>query len=271
MADDDLQDFERSTFTHEAKTRVVFRRGAGLAVIVITEMPGISPQVLDFARRVAGIGCTAVVPDLFGRAGYDCFGHGRLKAATYLASSIVPACISREFTILATGKTSPLVSWLRALAAAEHDRCGGPGVGAVGMCATGGFALAMAVDDRMLAPVLSQPSLPAGLTRKQRRSIDISPADLDIVKHRCAAQGLQVIGLRFTSDRFVPDERFAFLKEQLGDAFVAVELGDEAANPDAPIKAHSVLTHHLIDAAGEPTRDALDLVLDLFRTRLLYA
>jgi hypothetical protein len=89
------------------------------------------------------------------------------------------------------------------------------------------------------------------------------------VKHRCAAEGLQVIGLRFKSDSFVPEERFQFLREQLGDAFVAVELDDDAANPEAVMKPHSVLTEHLIDAPGQPTRDALDKVLDLYRTKLL--
>jgi hypothetical protein len=137
------------------------------------------------------------------------------------------------------------------------------------MCFTGGFALAMATDDRLLAPVLSQPSLPIALTAKQKHSIDISPADLEIVKRRCARDGLTVIGLRFQSDRNVPAERFAFLREQLGDAFVAVELDDDAANPDAAMKPHSVVTEHLIDEPGQPTRAALDLVLDLFRTRLL--
>jgi dienelactone hydrolase len=268
MSDDDLHDFERTTFTADGKTRDVFRKGSGPAVIVIAEMPGISPGVLNFARRLPDIGCTAVVPHLFGRPGYDAMDHGKPRAAAYMLSSIVPTCISREFTVMATGKTSPVVSWLRALAADEHARCGGPGVGAVGMCFTGGFALAMSVDSRMLAPVLSQPSLPFSLSKKHKHSIDISPADLEKVKHRCAAEGLQVLGLRFTSDSFVPDERFAFLKEQLGDGFVAVELGDDAANPDAVMKPHSVLTEHLIDAPGQPTRAALDQVLDLFKTKL---
>jgi dienelactone hydrolase len=184
---------------------------------------------------------------------------------------MVPACISREFTVFATGKTSPVVAWLRALAAEEHERCGGPGVGAVGMCFTGGFALAMAVDDRMLVPVLSQPSMPMGITSKQRRSIDISPSDLDQVKHRCAAGDLQVLGLRFTSDRFVPGERFQLLRDELGDAFVAVELADEDANPEAVMRPHSVLTEHLVDEPGTRTRQTLDQVLDLFRTKLLGA
>jgi hypothetical protein len=129
----------------------------------------------------------------------------------------------------------------------------------------------MAADERIVAPVLSQPSLPLGLTPAQRGSIDISPQDLETVKHRCANDGLRVVGLRFKSDRYVPAKRFAFLRRELGDAFLAVELEDDAANPDAVMPPHSVLTEHLIDSPGEPTRAALDLVLDLFRERLLTA
>ena len=272
MADDDLHDFERISFAHEGKERTVFRLGAGPAVIVISEMPGISPKVAGFARKVAAIGCTAVMPHLFGVPGRDPHPEARggmVGSVRYMLSSIVPACVSREFTTFAVGGTSPVVSWLRALAASEHERCGGPGVGAVGMCFTGGFALAMSVDDRMLAPVLSQPSMPMGLTKKHRRSIDCSPRDLSIVKQRCDAEGLQVLGLRFKSDRFVPGERFDFLREQLGDAFVCVELEDVDANPESQMKPHSVLTEHLIDQEGTPTRAALDQVLELFRSKLL--
>ena len=269
VADHDLQDYERATFTHDGKARTVFRKGTGPAVIVIAEIPGITPKVVGFADRVADIGCTAVLPHLFGEPGRDPMTGGRASTAAYALSSLVPACISREFTVLTTGRTSPVVTWLRALAADEHTRCGGPGVGAVGMCFTGGFALAMATDEHMLAPVLSQPAIPLALTARAKRSIDISPADLDIVKGRCAAEGLQVLGLRFRGDRLVPAERFAYLAEQLGDAFVAVEIDDDAANPDAAMAPHSVLTEHLVDAPGEPTRAALDTVLDLFRTKLL--
>jgi dienelactone hydrolase len=272
VADDDLSDFETTSFTHDAKTRTVFRTGTGPAVLVMSEVPGITPKVAGFARRVAGIGCTAVVPHLFGVPGRDPNPEargGRMGTLAYGLSTMVPLCISREFTVFATGKSSPVITWLRALAAAEHERCGGPGVGAVGMCFTGGFALAMSVDPRMLAPVLSQPSLPFGITKKHKANIDISRRDLDVVKARCANEGLQVLGLRFTSDSFVPDERFDLLRRELGDAFVAVELDDDAANPDAAMKPHSVLTEHLIDEPGQPTRQALDDVLDLFRTKLL--
>jgi dienelactone hydrolase len=267
-----IDDFERSTFTHDGKQRDVYRRGSGPAVIVIAEMPGITPKVLEFAGRVADIGCTAVLPHLFGTPGKTLVGANPLVGIPYGMATIVPACISREFTVLAAGRTSPVVDWLRALAAHEHERCGGPGVGAVGMCFTGGFALAMAADDRLLAPVLSQPSLPFAVGDGRRRSIDCSAEDLAAVKHRCAAEGLTVLGLRFTGDKLVPAERFAFLREELGEAFVGVEIDSSKGNPHGlPANAHSVLTEHLVDEAGHPTRDALDRVLDLFRSRLLPA
>ncbi|AQA22790.1 dienelactone hydrolase family protein [Rhodococcus sp. MTM3W5.2] len=270
MPDDDLSDFEAAHFTHDGTTRAIYRRGTGPAVIIMAEIPGITPKVLEFARRVAEIGCTAVLPHLFGDPGRDPNPdtHGRVATAANAVTTMIPVCVSREFTMLATGRSSPVVTWLRALAAHEHDRCGGPGVGAVGMCFTGGYALAMAVDDVLVAPVLSQPSLPLGVSARRRRTIDISPGDLARVKQRCA-NGLTVLGLRFDSDRLSPAERFDFLREQLGDAFVAVEIDGGAANPDGLLPPHSVLTEHLIDEPGQPTRAALDQVLDLMRTRLL--
>lgn len=260
---DRLDDFETTTFTHADKTRDVYRKGTGPAVIVISEIPGITPLVADFARRVAGIGCTAVVPHLFGEP-------GREPSGPYAARSLVHACVSREFMTWARGRTSPVTDWCRALARHEHDRCGGPGVGAVGMCLTGGFALAMTVDGSVVAPVLSQPSLPFPVTAAHRRDLGISDVDLGIVKQRVADDGVCVLGLRFSHDRFVPAERFARLREELGDGFIGVEIDSSPGNPHGnPAVAHSVLTEHLVDQPGHPTRQALDQVLEHFRSRLL--
>lgn len=267
MADDTLADFTCTTFTHDGATRDVYRLGEGPAVVVMTEMPGISPKVADFARTVAGIGCTAVMPQLFGTPGKDAAPNGK-PDIRYAATSMVKGCISRDFTVWATGKSSPVIDWLRALARHEHEQCGGPGVGAIGMCFTGGFALAMATDERILAPVLSQPSMPVALTKSRKNSIDISPDELAIVKQRCAA-GLEVLGMRFKSDRLVPSERFRFLERELGGAFTAIEIEDADANPDGVMTPHSVVTEHLVDEPGSATRAALDAVLDLFRSRLL--
>ena len=262
-----LTTFEHERFTHGGVTHDLYRKGKGPAVLVLTEMPGISPQVLGFADRVVALGCTAVLPNLFGTPGRD-----PMASKLYSISSFAKACISKEFTVFATGRSSPVVDWLRALAAAEHERSGGPGVGVVGMCFTGGFALAMAADARVLAPVLSQPSLPLPITESRRRTIDTDPATLDEVAQRCEREGLRVLGLRFKGDPFVPDERFQFLRERLGEGFVAVELEQADGHPEGPLaKHHSVLTGALIDAPGEPTRAALDRVLQLFRDKLLRA
>ena len=177
--------------------------------------------------------------------------------------------MSREFTVWATKQTSPITRWLRALAADAHAACGGPGVGAIGMCLTGGFALAMMVDDVVVAPVLSQPSLPFGVTRAQRRDLGIDDATLARVRERAAA-GTSVLGLRFTCDRMAPPERFARLREELGDRFIGIEIDSSRGNRHGiPRRAHSVVTYDLVDEPGHPTRVALDRVIEFFRERLL--
>ncbi|MCC7078054.1 MAG: dienelactone hydrolase family protein [Acidimicrobiia bacterium] len=266
--EDTLADFARDSFTYPdgegGKTRTVLRKGEGPAVLVVSEVPGITPRVADFARRVVDVGATAVVPHLFGRV-------GKAPSAGYILQTMSWACVSREFTLLASGRTSPVVEWLKALARHEHDRCGGPGVGVVGMCLTGGFALAMMVDEAVIAPVLSQPSLPLPLSGKAKRDLGLDAPDLARVRARCGADPeLCVLGLRFTNDPAVPPERFARLREELGDNFVAVEIDSSPGNPYGNRKgAHSVLTEDLQDVPGHPTRDALDRVLALFRDRLL--
>ncbi|MGO3326685.1 dienelactone hydrolase family protein [Gordonia sp. (in: high G+C Gram-positive bacteria)] len=266
-----LAGFDRHEFTHEAITHHYYRLGDGPAVIVIPEIPGITPKVADFARRVVAAGFTVFMPSLFGVDGADP-NPAELsdlpRAGVGMVRAMGKVCVSREFTVFATGKTSPVVTWLRALGRAAHSECGGPGIGAIGMCLTGGFALAMSVDDAMLAPVLSQPSLPFGATPGRRSTIDISPQDLACVRSRCRDEGLQVLGARFQGDRLSPGGRFDFLRRELGDSFLGVELPDDAANPNAAIPPHSVVTEHLIDEPGEPTREALDQIIDFFRQKL---
>ena len=261
---DALAGYEIGEFGHGGTSRTVLRTGDGPAVVVMAEIPGITPRVAEFGRRVAGIGCTAVLPSLFGIP-------GRSPTAGYMLRSLSGACVSREFTALLTRRTSPITDWLRALAAFEHGRCGGPGVGAVGMCFTGGFALGMMLDDRLLAPVLSQPSLPLPLGRRRRRSVGLSARDLEVVRQR-VEDGVCVMGLRFSEDSMVPRERFERFRAEFGDGFVAVELDSSPGNPyRIGRRAHSVLTEELVDEPGHPTSDALNLVLDHLRSQLVDA
>ena len=256
-----LAGFDQRTFTHKGKTKPVYWRGNGPGVVIIHEIPGITPQVADFGRRVAEAGYTAVLPHLFGTP-------NKPFSNSYALGQMARACISREITVLARKQASPITNWLRALCRDVHRQCGGPGVGALGMCLTGNFALALMVDESVMAPVLSQPSLPFPVSTSRRAAIALSDADLAKVKERTAV-GCSVLGLRFTQDSFVPPERFQTLRRELGDGFEAIEIDSSPGNPhDIPQSAHSVLTNDLVDEEGHPTRQALNRVLQFFEQRL---
>ncbi|MGI8796579.1 MAG: dienelactone hydrolase family protein [Acidimicrobiia bacterium] len=258
-----LAGFEESEFTHDGFTHRVFRAGSGPAVIVIHEAPGLHPDVIEFGRHVVDAGLTVFMPSLFGTPGKE-------FSMRYALRSLGRACVTREFTAFALDRTSPAIGWLRKLAADAHAECGGPGVGAIGMCFTGGFALGMMVDEAMLAPVLSQPSLPTGPGRKRKAAVGISDDDFNRVKQRVASDGVCVLGLRFSADKLVPAERFETLRRELGDGFIAVEIDSGPGNPHGLGKrAHSVVTRDLVDEPGHPTLVARDQVIEFFRERLL--
>lgn len=251
--------YEAFDFTAGRWKRRVWRKGSGPAVIVMHEMPNLHPQVLRFADRVAAQGMTVYCPSLFGE-------DGRIPTRSYTMGQMLwSICVRREFNVWANGRSSPIVDWLRALARKAHADCGGRGVGAVGMCFTGGFALAMMTEPSVVAPVLSQPSLPLG--RKGAGTIDASPAEIACAKKRLVEEDLTMMALRFPSDAFVPDERFAMLRQTFGDRCVTVELADADANPAAPIAPHSVLTWHLVDEPGSATRQVEQDVIAFFKQR----
>jgi dienelactone hydrolase len=256
-----LHGFTSFLFKHEDTSRQVFTRGDGPGVVVMHEVPGITPEVEAFSSRVAEQGFRVFLPHLFGTP-------GKAPSSRYALQQMVHCCISREFSILAARGTSPVTHWLRALCRHAHDACGGSGVGAIGMCMTGNFALALMVDDIVMAPVLSQPSLPVGITKSQRRSLHLTDGDLNRVRER-AAKGCPVLGMRFTHDPLVPKARFDRLREELGQGFEAIEIDSSPGNPHGiPRLAHSVVTNDLVDEEGHPTRAALERVLSFFEERL---
>jgi dienelactone hydrolase len=257
-----LEGFVRGAFTHGGKTRETWTLGSGPGVVVIHEIPGITPQVAAFGRRVAGRGLTAVLPVLFGTP-------GKPESPAYVAREFAWVCISREFACLAKGRSSPVTTWLRALCRDVHGRCGGPGVGVIGMCATGGFALAMMADPCVLAPVLSQPSLPLPVTAAHRAALGVSPEELAAARARCA-QGVKILGLRFTGDRLCPRERFDTLEREFGAGFEGIQINSSRGNPyGLRARAHSVVTVDLVDRPGHPTHEALERVLSKFEGALL--
>ena len=257
-----LASFACAGFTHDGVTRPVYRAGSGPGVLVMHEVPGIYPAVAEFAERLVAEGFRVALPELFGTTGRP-FSQG------YALGSMWRACTSREFALLAARRASPVTDWLRALARDLYAECGGRGVGALGMCITGNFALALMVDPFVMAPVLSQPSLPLPLGAERRRGLHLSDEALATLKRRVADEGARVLGLRFTGDPLVPAERFARLREELGCGFEAIEIDSGPGNPHGvPRTAHSVLTKDLVDRDGHPTRAALLRVLAFLREQL---
>jgi dienelactone hydrolase len=245
---DVLSGWTEGSFTADGTTRATFRRGAGPGVIVIHEIPGIIPSVARFANDVVDAGFTVVMPSLVGTP-------GKAVSNGYLLQSVLKVCVAKEFTTWGLQQTSPIIGWLRALAKQTHSECGGPGIGALGMCFSGGFALGMMLDDTTIAPVLSQPSLPFAIRgAKGRADLNLSPADLAIVKARAEA-GCEVLGLRYDKDKLV-GTRFDTLRQELGDKFIAIEL------PSTSAKDHSVVT----EQRDEPS---VQRVLDFFKQKLL--
>jgi dienelactone hydrolase len=260
-----LNEYERFDYTDPAGrwTRPVWRRGAGPAVIIIHEMPGLHPLVIRFADRVAAEGMTVFLPSLFGEP-------GRPVSGAYAVREMLAAiCIRREFDVWSADRSSPIVDWLRALAAKVHAECGGRGVGAVGMCFTGNFALAMMTEPSVVAPVLSQPSMPMPIGSAARSGgLGATPEEVACARHRFADEDLSMIGLRFHDDPFVPDARFDRLKREFGDRFEAIEIDARDGLPDPRMAAHSVLTVHLVDDDPEgPTRKAEARVIAFFKAR----
>ena len=210
----------------DGKTFPTYRKGNGPGVIVIHEVPGLTDEVIGFGDEVVDAGYTVVMPQLFGHPGIS-------NSAASAVKAIAGVCVRKEFTKLATRETTPMAEWLRSLARELHGELGGPGVGALGMCFTGGFALAMMVDAAVAAPVLCQPSVPFPVGKTRAADLNLSPADLAKVKERAAA-GCEVLGLRFADDIAV-GTRFETLTAEIGDAFIKVEF---------PGKQHSTVTTH---------------------------
>ena len=258
----DISDFTRRDISLSGKTKPVLLLGNhGPAVIVMHEVFGFTPTLARLCRWIAQAGFRVYAPVLFGAP--DASNVEKIET-----SRIAKLCISREFTMFASHRSSPVTDWLRQLARLAHHECGGPGVGAIGLCLTGGFALSMAIDPVVLAPVLGEPSMPP----LNHAALDISKADLACVKDRTRTEGLTIRGYRFEGDVLSRAERFATLRTELGDAFTGTELPDACGNP-AGMKAqgkppHSVFTVDLIDAPGEKTLGAVNEVIAFFREKL---
>jgi dienelactone hydrolase len=262
MPEADLTGWTVAPFSAAPYTHDVYRKGEGPGVVLIPEIPGLHPGVLALGNHLVDNGFTVAAPSLFGTPGAPAVSVGGML-------TLARACVAREFAALATNADRPVAHYLRALARDEKERCGGPGVGVIGMCFTGGFALAAAVDEAVLAPVLSQPSVPLPLTPKRKRDPGLSEGELKVIEQRAANEGLCAMGLRFSEDAMSPGERFKTLKDRLGDAFEVIEINSKKGNGHSFGKmAHSVLTLEIREQDGHPAYEARKRVVEFLTQRL---
>ncbi|CAN5207500.1 dienelactone hydrolase family protein [soil metagenome] len=256
----DLAGWVSSPFTGAGRTYDCYEKGSGPGVVLIPELPGITPQVLGLADHLVDQGFTVVVPSPFGEP-------GRPMTPGYVAGAVARVCVSSEFRAFATNAHRPITDYLRAVAADLAARTPGPGVGVIGMCFTGGFALAVAVEESVLAAVASQPSAPFPVGGARRLDPGMSAAEFDRVAERAASGAVCALGLRFSEDATSPRERFATLKARLGDAFEVIELDSSPGNPDGfAANAHSVLTREVRE--GNSAFAARERVVAFLRERL---
>lgn len=247
--------FDRCVFSSGGITHSVYRTGTGPTVILMHELPGLSPTAIDLGKHIAELGYTILMPLFYGtacqRSGLQAFGQ---------------LCVSREFTRLRLNKTSKVTTWLRALARAEND---GRGVAAIGMCLTGGLVLGLLLEPAVVAGVAAEPALPfsygrASKKRKGNLGIDKDEAaELEALKK-------PLIAVRFKHDDICPQERLQAMRERLGAETIEVPEHGSYSDADPPIRpgAHSVLTHDHDWTAGHPSHQAYLAVLRFLQSHL---
>ena len=244
-----LAGFTRSEFTDSRGcTYPVLSIGEGPGVLVLHELSGLSETCLRLGKRFADAGMSAHLPLLFGEPGQSSMVKG-LRGLF---------CLRHEFTIFATGRTSPIATWIREAAGHVQARSAGRQVGVVGMCVTGGLALASLTSDAVAAAVASQPSLPVALScmpGARRRDLGLGAPELNALQER----NPPVLALRFCKDCISPPQRLNRLQTVVPAAEVI----------QVPGRGHAVLTFDLRSEDPEdPTMLALQRVIAFLQEHL---
>lgn len=256
-----MRDFEQFNHTHLGMDHLVFKKGHGPAVIIMHELPGMIVECVDFADRIEKEGFTVYLPLLFGKPDIQISMIDTINFTSNL-------CISKEFYLFSSNKTSPIVEWLRSLCRLAHGECGYIGVGAIGMCLTGGFAIPLMVEPSLMAPVLSQPSLP--ISPLDRSSIACSDEDFQFACKRSKSENIPILGFKFSNDILSSNDKFQLLKFNLGDLFQGAIIDSSPGNKyNIPIYSHSVFTAHYNDSPGHPTREAFEKLVNFYKERLI--
>jgi dienelactone hydrolase len=242
-----VRNFSAPTNQGHVITHDVYTKGdTSACIVIIQELPGIGPETISLAETFAERGFRVVLPHLFGPL-------GRVSLIGNVARVL---CMRREFTLFSKNKSSPVVDWLRALCRDLKDNHGASGVGVIGMCLTGNFAISLMADDAVLAGVASQPSMPLF----DQDSLHMDAQEVADVRARLDQEG-PMMALRFKEDPLCTGAKFAAIGQAFNDDKERIKL------VELPGKGHSVLTLDLIKG-GQPAQQALDEVIGYFSTKL---
>lgn len=254
-----IQGFKKFEHEFQKMKHIVFVKGEGPAILLMHELPGMMPECIAFAERLTNAGFTVYMPLFFGNP-------GDFKTNKFL----LKLCISREFYLFRQNKTSPIVDWLRDLCRKIKSEIGGKGMGAIGMCLTGGFAIPLLVEDYLIAPALSQPSLPASIfNKKAKYNLGCHPEDLERAKERTETEDIEIRAYRFDKDTIAAKERINAYQEYFGDAFKYFEI-ETAQLPECQNKnCHAVFTVDFVDEKEHPTYKALEDLISFFQNKLI--
>lgn len=248
-----ISEFDRSTFSaplsggHEV-THDIYVRGAGAPVLLIQELPGIGEETLRLADRLVDAGFEVVMPHLFGPIGKTSMGGNLLRVF----------CMRKEFSLFSANKSSPIVDWLKALCNEVRESRGAAGVGVIGMCLTGNFAISLIGDDSVLAAVASQPAMPL----HKQDALHMSEGEIALSRQALDRKS-PMLGFRFSDDKACSAKKFECIHETFnGEGKERIKLHT------LPGKGHSVLTLDFVDEEGHPTYQALDSVIGYFSEHL---
>lgn len=262
----DFRPWTGCTATFGGRVPPVFTAGGGPPVVILHEINGASPALFAFAHRIAISGFSAFVPVLFGTPNAHPSQLDKIVQT-------VRVCLGKEFSCLNAHRSSPIVDWVRQLGACIYQEACAQnpnvcGIGVVGLCLTGNFALAMAADEHLLAPVVSEPALPFPVpwSPENRSALGLCETEETALRGRLQ-RGMEIAAFRFEDDPIVPLQRMNRLQEVAAECGSRV-VGNANVPPTCP-DAHSVFTSHF-NPKDQDSRDAFEALIDFLKSKLAH-
>ena len=248
ITDYDSAPFSAKCSTGQTISHDVYRRGRGAQIIIIQELPGIGPETMRLADEFVEHGFEVILPHLF----------GTLEKVSIGGNLVRVFCMRKEFSLFEANGASPLVDWLKALCRDVKKRSQTKGVGVIGMCLTGNFAISLMSDESVLAAVSSQPSMPLLKPTK----LHMSAAEIGTIRQRIDDTA-PIHAYRFAKDPMCTAEKYHAIENAFNDPDAT-----RVITHTLPGKGHSVLTLDFVNESGHPTRDGLNDILAYFSVQL---